>query len=37
MAEEGVDVSEAALRKRYERIKERVRQLAVESGLLRGQ
>jgi RNA polymerase sigma-70 factor (ECF subfamily) len=36
MAEEGVDVSEAALRKRYERIKERVRQLAVESGLLRG-
>jgi RNA polymerase sigma-70 factor (ECF subfamily) len=36
MAEEGVNVSEAALRKRYERIKERVRQLAVDNGLLPG-
>jgi RNA polymerase sigma-70 factor (ECF subfamily) len=34
LAGDGVDVSEAALRKRYERVKERVRQLAVEAGLL---
>ena len=34
LAEDGVDVSEAALRKRYERIKERVRELAVANGLL---
>lgn len=34
LAEEGLEVSEAALRKRYERIKNRVRELAIESGLL---
>jgi RNA polymerase sigma-70 factor (ECF subfamily) len=34
MGEDGVDVSEAALRKRYERIKERVRELAAAEGLL---
>jgi RNA polymerase sigma-70 factor (ECF subfamily) len=34
LAEDGVDVTEAALRKRYERIKERVRELAIAAGLL---
>jgi RNA polymerase sigma-70 factor (ECF subfamily) len=34
LAEDGVDVSEAALRKRYERIKDRVRELAKAQGLL---
>jgi RNA polymerase sigma-70 factor (ECF subfamily) len=34
LAEEGVDVNEAALRKRYERLKDRVRDLAIAHGLL---
>jgi RNA polymerase sigma-70 factor (ECF subfamily) len=34
VASEGEDVSEASLRKRFERIKERVRELAVARGLL---